>query len=88
MIHKTNNRKLDIIVKSNSGDTVITIIDNGVGRKQSQVLKTRGTGKGLGIVANIVDGYNKLNNRNISYKIIDLVDDKGAGVGTEVRVEV
>lgn len=84
MIHKTNNRKLDIIVKSNSGDTVITIIDNGVGRKQSQVLKTRGTGKGLGIV----DGYNKLNNRNISYKIIDLVDDKGAGVGTEVRVEV
>jgi len=86
LLHKSKNRKLNIFIKKVKSKIIITITDNGIGRKQSEKLKTTGTGKGLGIVANIVDGYNKLNNRKITYKIIDVVDD--VGVGTEVRVEV
>jgi len=86
--HKLKDRKLSVIVKSVNNKICISIIDNGIGRKQSIALKTRGTGKGLSIVANIVEGYNKLNNRNITYNIVDLVDDNGVGIGTEVSVDV
>jgi hypothetical protein len=64
----------------------ITITDDGIGRINSKNLKTAGTGKGLIIVANIVESYNKLFQRSISYEIKDLVDKDGIGVGTEVKV--
>ncbi len=86
--HKLKDRKLSVIVKSVNNKIIITISDNGIGRKQSLKLKTTGTGKGLSIVANIIEGYNKLNNRNIFYEVIDLKDEFGDGIGTEVRVEV
>ncbi|MFK5854979.1 MAG: histidine kinase [Bacteroidota bacterium] len=88
LLHKTSNRRLDILVKNISGNIVITIIDNGVGRKQSKILKTSGTRKGLSIVSNIIEGYNKLNNRSITYRLVDLFDDDGTGSGTEVRIVV
>jgi len=86
--NKPKDRKLSIYVKRVKNKITVTIIDNGIGRKQSVKLKTTGSGKGLGIVANIIEGYNKLNNRTISYKVIDLVDESGDGNGTEVRVDV
>jgi len=88
LLHKLTDKKLSINIKSVNNKTIITITDNGIGRKQSIKLKTSGTGKGLSIVKNIVQGYNKLNNRNIIYNIVDLVDDSGNGIGTEVWVEV
>jgi len=88
LLHKKTDKKLSINVKSVNSKTIITITDNGIGRQQSTKLKTSGTGKGLGIVKNIVQGFNKLNNRNITYNIVDLVDESGDGVGTKVRVEV
>lgn len=86
--HKISDRKISIQVIRISNNIQIVITDNGIGRKQSNILKTTGTGKGLSIVANIIEGYNKLNNRSISYSIKDLVDNNGEGVGTEVKIMV
>ncbi len=86
LMHKMSDRKLSIQVARISKQIQVIITDNGIGRKQSKVLNTRGTGKGLGIVAKIVEGYNKLNNRSISYKVKDLVGENGECVGTEVIV--
>ncbi|NQU34709.1 MAG: histidine kinase [Bacteroidetes bacterium] len=86
--HKSDNRKLSIYISKSKSKIEIVITDNGIGRKQSKVMKTTGTGKGLGIVANIVEGYNKLYSHSISYVVKDLVDGSGKGVGTEVRVVV
>lgn len=88
LMHKMSDRKISIQVVGISKQIQIIITDNGIGRKQSRVLNTRGTGKGLGIVANIIEGYNKLNNRSVSYTVKDLIGDNGEGVGTEVRVEL
>ena len=87
-MHKNSDRKLSIQISNTSNHTEIVITDNGIGRKQSKVLKTKGTGKGMGIVANIIKGYNKLNNRSISYEVKDLDNDNGGSVGTEVRVVI
>ena len=83
---KPKDRELKIIVKQDSDKIIITITDNGIGRKQSHALKTTGTGKGLSIVANIVEGYNKLNKRDISFEVKDLFDEDGNSAGTEVKV--
>jgi len=88
LLPKEGDKNLKVTIGTCKGKTEITIIDNGIGRRQSQKLKTTGTGKGLSIVANIVEGYNKMNNRSISYQIKDLVDEKGLGIGTEVKVVV
>jgi len=85
---KPKDRKLEVYVKEISNKVIITITDNGIGRQQSRVLKTTGTGKGLSIVANIIEGYNKLNKRNISYEVKDLFDEDGNSAGTEVRIKV
>ena len=85
---KPNNRLLSIYISKSKSKIEIVITDNGIGRKQSKVMKTAGTGKGLGIVANIVEGYNKLYSRSISYEVKDLVDGSGEGVGTEVKILV
>lgn len=80
--NKEGEKKLDVFIKRKSDKVIITISDNGIGRKQSKARKTSGTGKGLGIISNIVKSYNKLNKRDISFETFDL--DEGA----EVRIEV
>jgi hypothetical protein len=88
LLHRPNHRKLTIFAQNSQGKTVITITDNGIGRKQAGLLKTNGTGKGLSIISNIIDGYNKLNKRHISFSVNDLVDENEQGTGTKVVVEV
>jgi hypothetical protein len=85
---KPKDRELKIIVKQDSDKIIITITDNGIGRKQSHALKTTGTGKRMSIVANIVEGYNKLNKRDISFEVKDLFDEEGNSAGTGVRIVV
>lgn len=86
--HKHDNRRLSINIRKIAGKIEVVITDNGIGRMKSRIMKTAGTGKGISIVANIVEGYNKLYNSSISYKVKDLVDERGDSIGTEVRVVV
>ena len=86
--NKKGNRKLTIRIKRQGDKILIIITDNGIGRRQSKVKNTSGTGKGLMIIKNIITGYNKLNNRFVSFKINDLMDTNGSSQGTEVVVEV
>ncbi len=82
-------RKTLIIKAYKSGtETIITICDNGIGRQKSKVIGTGGTGKGLEIIASIIDGYNNLNNRFVRYDILDLTTGSIEKTGTEVRVYI
>lgn len=49
---KNDNRRLTIIVSNEEKNTLVIISDNGIGRAQSNELKTSGTGKGLHIIKN------------------------------------
>ncbi len=86
--HKTSDRSLSIYIRKVGSQIEIAITDNGIGRKQSKVLKTSGTGKGMNIIANIIEGYNKLNNSSISYTVVDLLDNNGDNKGTMVNIKV
>ena len=83
---KIGVKELTIRIADQKHQTKITITDNGVGRTKSKILKTSGTGKGLQIVKSIVESYNKINNRSISYQIVDVNDENGTGTIVEIIV--
>ena len=65
----------------------ITIEDNGIGREKAAG-QSKSTGKGLKITGEFYDILNQLNDRQLSYTIIDLYDKSGSSAGTRVEVLV
>lgn len=86
LISKEDEKLLNILIEKKNENIRIIIRDNGIGRQNSRELKTTGTGKGLLINKSIIASYNKLYEREIRYKVEDLVDEDGKGEGTVVEV--
>jgi LytS/YehU family sensor histidine kinase len=84
--HKEKNGLLTIAISEKDKNLIITIEDNGIGRKRAKEMKTFGTGKGLNIMNNIFLLYNKLHKVKISQSISDLFDEKGNPAGTRVEI--
>jgi len=76
--------KIDVIVKLHNSICYVIIKDNGIGRKKSKQMTKFSTGKGLSIIDQIVESYNKLKKTNISYIIKDLKE----GIGTQVIISI
>lgn len=79
-IDNKEHGQLNINVSKKSKHIVISIKDNGIGRLESAKYNKFSTGKGIEIVSEMTNLYNKLNNTKITYQIIDLER------GTEVIV--
>lgn len=99
LIYTENAIKHGILAKSEGGtveiqimpegDTiVITITDDGVGRKQALLNKTRGTGRGLTIMNDCYTILNSANSNLIYSQIIDLVSPSGESIGTKVIINI
>ena len=86
--HKEKNGLLTIDISEKDKNLIITIEDNGIGRKRAKEMKTFGTGKGLNIMNNIFLLYNKLHKVKISQSISDLFDEKGNPAGTRVEITI
>ena len=70
-----------------NGIVHISITDNGIGRAKAAEYAGFSTGKGLSIIDNILEGYNKLNRTDITYEIIDLYEgSKAAGTRVNIRI--
>lgn len=66
----------------------IEIEDNGIGRDQAKLLDTGGTGKGLGIVDNILHLYKKISSTEINYQIIDQKANNDKACGTLIKITI
>jgi len=89
LMHKSGNRKLKINVKRKGIGVVCEIIDNGIGRKASNDLKTKDRHKsslGMKITKERMEIINARNLTNNSFAIEDLVDENGKSVGTKVSI--
>ncbi|HNW74256.1 MAG TPA: sensor histidine kinase, partial [Bacteroidales bacterium] len=78
--------KLEIKVRQEKSETIISISDNGVGRKEAGMNGEHGTGKGISIIDQTIRIINKFNNRKISYVIVDPEDERGKSTGTNVTI--
>ena len=80
--------KLDVRALKNSGDVIIEIIDNGVGREKAKELNKNSTKKGLQITDQYYSLINKFNKNKITQEITDLCDGSGETAGTKVSIHI
>jgi len=88
IVNKKGVGELKIVVKKTTDATVITVSDDGIGRKRSAELGTQGNQIGLKLIQQQLDFYNKLNETKITQTIVDLEDDEGNVLGTRVELFV
>ena len=86
LMHKKEKGELSISINLDESKMVISIADNGIGRKKAQEISTGGTQKGMEIIHQIFELYNKLFKYKIQQQIIDLVDQEGNALGTKVII--
>ena len=82
------NGVLEIEISRLRDYLVITIKDNGIGRHAASRLKSQSTGKGMKILEQLYETYNKFNAKPITQEITDLVDEQGKPAGTLVKIRV
>ena len=86
LVHKEGKGMLTIRVSINEDGTVLTILDDGIGRKRALELGTRGNGQGLKLIQAQLDFYNQLNEKSISQNIKDIPDNYGNTAGTMIEL--
>jgi two-component sensor histidine kinase len=79
---------LDISVSREGEYLIITVTDNGIGRNMASENISHSTGKGMKILAQFFETYNKHNKIPLKQEIVDLYDDEKNPAGTVVKVFV
>jgi two-component sensor histidine kinase len=88
LLPKKNGGLLEISVTKYMEDLVITITDNGIGRNRASRNLSQSTGKGMKILGQLFETYNKYNKNHLRQEVIDLFDDAGNPAGTKVKIFV
>ncbi len=90
LLNKQGERKLKITFESDDESLLVSIEDNGVGRKKSATfdspMKKSKTSMGMKLTSERLDVLNELNPDQAFVEIQDLVDAKGKAIGTCVKL--
>ena len=90
LMNKYENKKLTVKIINVENGVLCKVIDNGIGRLASRdLLKQNTTSKkslGLKITEDRIDIIKNIYKINASSEIIDLYNDDGEAIGTEVRI--
>jgi len=90
LVHKKTRGELEVRISKINNSLVITIADNGIGRKKATEIESKrnySTGKGYDIIKQIIGMYNKLHNSNVTFKTVDLYKD-GVSEGTKIEINI
>lgn len=79
---------LEISVEKGRDYLVITVRDNGIGRHAAAHRRSESTGKGMKIIDQLFETYNKHNRTPLRQEITDLRDANGQPSGTLVKIFV
>jgi hypothetical protein len=79
--------RIDLRIKEDTDQLQVSIEDNGVGRQKAKELKIHSTGKGLSILDEILELYQRFENKKISYRIEDKYTDRD-DTGTRVVITI
>lgn len=92
LLHRKGNKQLNISFTRDKNDLLITIEDNGVGRKTSGELKNNKNKKhsSFSISANKkrLELLNAKKKNTIGLLIVDKTDEMGRGIGTKVLINI
>ncbi|NTV83337.1 MAG: histidine kinase [Bacteroidales bacterium] len=88
IIPKKTGGVIDIAATKDKDYLVIIIKDNGIGRNAAAKNISQSTGRGMKILSQFFETYNKYNKSQLKQEIIDLYDDDKNPAGTLVKVFV
>lgn len=92
LVHKEEKGFVHIDLKMNENHLICTIEDNGIGRKAAIEIKNQKNGNhnslGTKITESRLNLVNSLYGKSMQIDYKDLVDDKGNGSGTRVRIYI
>jgi LytS/YehU family sensor histidine kinase len=92
LMHKEEKGHLDIEVAQEENYLLFKITDDGIGRKQAELLNSKKDSRhksmGLKITADRIAMLNKLNNNESPVTTNDLVHNDGSAAGTEVIIKI
>lgn len=92
LVPKDGNGKLTVKLKEEDGYLICSIIDDGIGIKKSQELKSQSlsahkhTSMGMRISNERLDILNRIHQSTLSMRIKDLVSNEGKVIGTQVDI--
>jgi len=85
---KPDGGKVSIHISQSSGYLNISITDNGIGRKHASEMPSSSTGKGNSIMRQYYQLLNRSNKNPIREEFIDMYDEKGNAIGTQVLIGI
>lgn len=88
LMHKKIKGLLNIRIRKSRNYLEFIITDNGIGRQKAMEISKNSTGFGLKIMNNYFKLFNEFNKRKIKQKIIDLYDEDGKPIGTEIVISI
>jgi two-component sensor histidine kinase len=88
LLTKKSGGILDIDIFKDQDYLLINIKDNGIGRNAASKKMSESTGKGMKILEQLFETYNKRNNNPLRQEIIDLYDNERKPAGTLVKIFV
>ena len=92
LLHKKDNRQLNIDFEMDGDTLVCTVADNGIGRKQSTLLNAKKLKKhksfATSATQNRIELLNVGRDKDITMEIIDLEDENKKALGTKVVIRI
>lgn len=88
LMPKESDGLLELILKKQDQNILITIRDNGVGREKGNLEKKYHISKGMSLTAQRIQTLESTSNKKFMTTIIDLKDEQGRPAGTEVNLVV
>lgn len=82
IVNKPEGGQVDVEVNQVDDALVVTVRDNGVGRKAAARYNTKSSKQGLRILREQIALYNQENSRHIVERVEDLYDEQGNACGT------
>lgn len=86
IMRKVGGGSIDIRLFLENGNLIITVKDDGIGRKRAAELRTSDSGQGLNIMHECYAMVNRLNEKAITEEFTDLYDENGEPSGTMVTI--
>jgi len=83
-----HNGEIKITITKQENNLEIKVTDNGVGRANSTKTSSTSTGRGLKIMHQYYELFNKVNKEPITEEFVDLKDTEGNAIGTEVIIRI
>ncbi|MCF8367714.1 MAG: histidine kinase [Bacteroidales bacterium] len=88
LVHRNSMGELKIDISQQNNSLICKIEDNGIGRAKAKEIGSKSTGKGVKIMQQYYDLFNKFNKTKIEHEIFDLFDVNGRATGTKVIIKI